>query len=304
MKPEAVDANPVTEASGQKLPTLDLADVTAAVAYNRYPNTLFPPLDTMPDEQEFTRAEELITEAIVLRPTEARFYAIEAFIAFRIFFVKRRWPCGPPPSSDLENALKRCDSAIGKALEIVAPVPPETKGHVYSTLLLKEGSEWEPIDPALTAEMLSLRAHCRLALYKQYSERNGEELAAVSAEAEELREQSALDLQAALALDPAIPQGGMQPGQTIEALGFRWPLPEDATSDVKAQKHDFEKLHFKKPTYCDSCLEFVTLSENVRGGGYRCKNCRFECHAQCQGMRRSSHATKRRSRPRRATTTS
>lgn len=59
-----------------------------------------------------------------------------------------------------------------------------------------------------------------------------------------------------------------------------WPIPP-VTFSVGSESHDFRATRFMRPTWCDCCMEFITLSQNNTGKCGECRNCGTKVHEGC-----------------------
>lgn len=61
-------------------------------------------------------------------------------------------------------------------------------------------------------------------------------------------------------------------------LSTPWPLPRHEFTFKKAY-HEFEKVWFHKPTWCDHCMGMI--KNPVTKQGYQCKKCEYRVHSKC-----------------------
>eukprot|EP00759_Apiculatamorpha_spiralis_P027770 PhF_6_TR30454/c1_g1_i1/m.44729 len=64
---------------------------------------------------------------------------------------------------------------------------------------------------------------------------------------------------------------------------LKYPRPECIYEGHDASDHDWITRRFKSPTWCDSCMKFISLSEMVKEPCAECSRCKMRVHGGCKG---------------------
>jgi tetratricopeptide (TPR) repeat protein len=64
-------------------------------------------------------------------------------------------------------------------------------------------------------------------------------------------------------------------------LTVDWPRPRAMMDQNRIAPHELLETRFKRPTWCDVCRQFITLSQNIEKC-FECTHCRSRCHRDCK----------------------